>query len=81
MGSIHDVLKDDDVSGVIVGGEYFVGYLTYEGRRQGRQLYACSEGQLHDLAAQSRKEILEDCGLAAREIFPNSDAWRLRILN
>lgn len=81
MGSIHDVLKDDDVRGVIVGGEYFVGCLTYEGRRQGRQLYAASEGQLHALAAQSRKKILEDCGPAARDIYPNSEAWRTRILS
>lgn len=81
MGCIHNVLKDDDVNGVIIGGECAAGCLTYEGRRQGKQLYAGSEGDLHDMAAQYRQEILDGCGLAAREIYPDSDAWRLRILN
>lgn len=81
MGGIHDALKDDDVNGVIIGGECIVGYLTYEGRRQGKQLYAGSEGHLHAMATQYREEIIESCGMAAREIYPDSDAWCLRILN
>lgn len=46
MANIHSVFKDEDVSGDIVGGEYFCGVLFYEGRQQGNQLYAKDENSL-----------------------------------
>ena len=81
MGNIHDVFKDDDVIGTIIGGEYLVGILTYEGRKQGRQLYAKGEAELIKLAETTKEEILKDCGMRAREIYPTASAWRLVILN
>lgn len=32
--NIHDVFKEDDVNGQIIGGAYFVGQLYYQGRSQ-----------------------------------------------
>ena len=47
MGSIHDVFKDDETNGTIVGGDYVCGHLYY-GNRQAlyRQLWAGSEAEL-----------------------------------
>ena len=33
MGNIHDVFKDDETSGIIIGGEYVCGYLYYGERK------------------------------------------------
>ena len=51
MGSVHDVFKDDETSGTIVGGEYVCGHLYY-GERQAlyRQLWAGSETELQQKA-------------------------------
>lgn len=81
MGNIHDVFKDDDVTGIIIGGEYLLGFLTYDGRKQGRQIYAESHAALIKLAEEQKAEILKDCGIVARDIYPKDDAWRLVILN
>lgn len=81
MSNIHDVFKDDDVTGTIIGGEYLTGYLTYDGRKQGRQIYADCEAALIKLAEEQKAEILKDCGIVANVIYPMGDAWRLVILN
>lgn len=81
MGNIHDVFKDDDVTGTIIGGEYLVGILTYDGRKQGGELYAECQGELLRLAEEQKAEILKDCGTVAKVIYSMDDAWRLVILN
>jgi chloramphenicol 3-O-phosphotransferase len=80
MGSIHDAAKEDDVSGVIVGGDYLVGILTYQGRQQGRQLYAANGGELFEKAFHLKREILADCGDAAHLIYETNE-WQLKILS
>ena len=79
MASIHDVLPEYDVSGVIVGGEYAIGWLTYEGRKQGRQLYGDDYIDLKAKAEKMKSEILAECAPVAGAIYPLDSEWRLKI--
>ena len=47
MANIHDVFKDDDVNGVIVGSIMVTGYLWYGDKKANyEQLYAYSDAEL-----------------------------------
>lgn len=81
MASIHDVFKDDCVSGVIVGGDFICAKLCYEGRQQGRMIYAESVERIREMALFIKKELLSDLGeLLAKEVYPDSKAWKLIFL-
>lgn len=67
----------DDVNGTIVGAMLSAGWLTYEGRKQGRTLYAESEDALRRKAAEVKADMLRDD--AAFLIWPDSAAWKLVI--
>lgn len=81
MANIHDIFKEDDTNGIVVGTMYKVGQLYYEDRPQGRQLYATSEAELKDKARRLKQEMLNDCGTVVEYIYPNKQAWILKILD
>ncbi len=70
---------DDEVSGIIIGGEYGIrAALYYDGRRQGGDIFADNEEVAMAVAVERKREALKACGLAVRDIYP-LDAWELRI--
>lgn len=77
--NIHDHLKDDDITGQIVGDMLSVGYLAYEGRKQRNTIYAANEKELKEKADGLRAEIVADMGEVFSMIYP-SDNWRLIIV-
>jgi hypothetical protein len=82
MPNIHDVFKDEDVSGVIVGGDFVCAKLCYEGRQQGRQIYADDVAEALGEAVNLKKELINDLGRdLAKEIYPCDDSWKIVFLN
>lgn len=82
MPNIHDTFKDECVSGVIVGGDFVCAKLCYEGRQQGRQIYAESRERVKEMALFMKKELIADLGeMLAKEIYPNDSAWRVVVFN
>ena len=80
MGNVHDVFKDDETNGTIIGGDYVCGYLYY-GERQAlyRQLWAYSEGELQQKAKEEKQRLLDENKEIARELWPDASLWNLRI--
>lgn len=61
MSNIHDVFKDEDVNGVIVGDVMVTGYLFYGDKKANyNQLYAYSEQELQEKATALKNAMLED---------------------
>lgn len=79
MANIHDVIKDEEANGQIVGRFLSVGYLAYDGRMQRQKIYADSEEELRLKAEGVLASIKSDCGQAFNDIFPKDD-WRLIVL-
>lgn len=81
MGNIHDVFKDDETNGTIVGGEYVCGHLYY-GERKAlyRKLWARSEAELLQKAKEEKRRLLDENKEIARELWPDDSLWHLRIL-
>ena len=82
MGNIHDVFKDDDTNGTIVGGNYVCGYLYY-GEHQAlyRQLWASSESELQQKAKEEKQRLLEENKEIMRVLWPDDKLWHLRIIS
>ena len=80
MANIHDVFKDDETSGTIVGGNCVCGYLYY-GERKAlyRQLWANSDAELQQKANDEKKRLLDENREIARELWPDASLWNLRI--
>jgi hypothetical protein len=71
-------LATDDVRGSIIGGDYLVCRLMYEGREQGK----FSADDLDDAKAKSEQmlaRIKAECGPAYIMIYRDPGAWELRI--
>lgn len=66
------------VDGQIIGGFHIIGHLFYEGRPQGRDLWADDEAELRVKANEAYQQIKDECGQAFEMIYP-ADAWELRI--
>jgi hypothetical protein len=82
MANIHDVFKEEDVSGVIVGGDFICAKLCYEGRQQGGQIYANDVAGALDSAINLKKELIADLGRdLAKEIYPSDESWKIVFLN
>ena len=74
MPGIHEVFKDEDVAGQIVGGFKTVAALFYEGRRQSRNIYADSDGEAISRLEGLRAELLSE----NPHVF-NTSGWEVRI--
>lgn len=68
---------DDDVRGTIVGGDYLVCRLVYDGRTQ-KDFLARTDEEALQMAKHWKSELMTSCGLAAEDIYPD-DKWELRI--
>ena len=80
MSNIHDVFKDEEVNGVIVGGEYVCGYLYYGDKQaNAKQLYAENDTILKEKAEELKTKMLEDNKDIKHWLFPDDSAWNLRI--
>lgn len=80
MGNIHDVFKEDDLNGIIVGGSMITGYLFYGDKKAVyRQLWARSEDELIKKAEEVKVELLEDNKEIKWDLWPDSSKWNLRI--
>lgn len=69
----------DDVSGEIVGGNYGIAWLEYDGRKQGRTFYPINELEAMHLCENEKNRISEECGQAYELIYPKKDAWVVRM--
>jgi len=77
MANIHDVFKEDDVNGFIVGSICVCAQLKYDGRPQGKQIIADNEDQARQIARQQKQAIREDLGQFFNEIYPDDSKWML----
>lgn len=68
----------DDVRGHVIGQFVTVADLFYEGRKQGRTIYAPTEDGAIQAGQALKADIIASCGEGARHIFP-LDAWEIRI--
>lgn len=73
---------DDDVRGVIIGGDFLTGRVFYDGREQRYQaFYADTE---EELIAQAR-EFVEEMKAKFKDspcyLYPDDSKWELRIYN
>lgn len=65
----------DDVCGRIVGGDYGLAFITYEGRKQGSTVYPKNEAEARDKCMDILQEIKHECGDSFSEIYPKS-SWK-----
>lgn len=80
MSNIHDVFKDEDVNGVIVGDVMVTGYLFYGDKKANyNQLYAYSEQELQAKATALKNEMLEENKDIIWHLWPDASKWSLRI--
>jgi hypothetical protein len=80
MANIHDVFKDDDVNGVIIGSVMVTGYLWYGDKKANyRQLYAYSDAELQEKAIALKNEMLEENKDIIWHLWPDASKWSLRI--
>jgi hypothetical protein len=80
MANIHDVFKDDDESGVIVGSIMVTGYLWYGDKKaSSKQLYAYSYAELKEKAIALKNEMLEENKDIIVYLWPDASKWSLRI--
>lgn len=68
--NIHDVFKEDDVNGQIIGGAYFVG-----------QLYAVTEESLLQKAKELKEQYMREDREYDLRIFRNDNDWQFKIFN
>ena len=71
---------EDEVRGVIVGGDHIIGRLHYDGRPQGQQFAGRSDAEVIEKGKSLLSEINKECGKAYQMIYPNAaTAWEIRI--
>lgn len=82
MANIHDVFKEEDVSGTIVGGDFICAKLCYEGRQQGSKIYADDVADALGKAVELKKGLIADLGRdLAKETYPDDESWKIVFLN
>ena len=77
MGNIHDPFKDEDVNGVIIGGDYVCGKLEYDGRQQGGQIYALDRDGVKEIALMMKEKLRYELGFSFSDIYPDDSKWRV----
>jgi hypothetical protein len=66
----------DDVNGIIIGGDYGMCWVTYEGRKQGNTCYPENEVQADNMCHDIIEGIKTECGTAFSLIYPNTFGWK-----
>ena len=75
MGMVK-MIKYDDVNGQIIGGDYGLCWVTYEGRKQGSTGFPTNEIEAERFCLGVVERIKIDCGEHFGTIFPNKDGWK-----
>lgn len=66
--------RDESVNGYIVGGDYGICWVTYEGRQQGPRMYPRNKLEALSLCENYITNVKKDCGEVFNLIYPNQ-AW------
>lgn len=69
----------DDVCGQIIGSPYVCGILVYRGRQQGPTFYSCSDDEIVEAAKKYKQDLFNQIGVVWPEIYPETNAWEVRI--
>lgn len=81
MSNIHDVFKDEDVNGIIIGDIMVCGYLFYGDKKaHSKQLYGYSEQEVVNKGTQLKLDMLEENKVIWRDLWPDSSKWSVRIM-
>lgn len=70
IGTIYD-----DVNGQVIGGDYGIAWVTYDGRQQGGKIYPETRLEADLLLNEIIQGIKEDCGRVFAEIYP-AEKWK-----
>lgn len=65
---------DDEVNGVIVGGDFGMCWVTYDGRKQGKTCYPRNEAEAYSMCNEIKDRINRECWQVFKDIFP-LDSW------
>ena len=65
----------DDVSGQIVGGNYVMAWITYDGRKQGKTVYPKNLSEGDSLLSEMLNEMKKDHGDNFKTIWPEQK-WK-----
>ena len=65
------MIKYDDVNGQIIGGDYGLCWVTYEGRKQGATGFPTNEVEAESFCQRVVERIKIDCGEHYGAIYPN----------
>lgn len=69
---------DESVNGQIVGTQYAIGAIYYNGRKQGSTIYGETQGDLMANCKAKIAMIKVDCGDAFIHIYPK-DSWEIKV--
>ena len=66
----------DDVAGQIIGGDYGQCWVTYEGRKQGKTMYADNYPDADVLCMGVVNRLQDDLGDNFYIVYPNKNGWK-----
>ena len=66
----------DDINGQVVGGDYGQCWVTYEGRKQGKTMYANDYPEADAACWTVINRLQNELGENFRSIFPNDKGWK-----
>lgn len=69
----------EDVRGIIIGGNYVHASLFYDGRQQGRDVYADSEAEAIEKCKAMRDERIKEFGGHPCYLYQQPELWEVRI--
>ena len=70
----------DDVNGQIIGGDYVAAWVSYEGRKQGRTIYAENQKQAEQMLTRIVLDIQDELGDSFKLIYPKKE-WDFNYSN
>lgn len=70
----------DDVNGQIIGGDYVIAWVSYEGRKQGRTIYAENQKQAEQELTRIVLDMQDEFGDSFRLIYPKKE-WAFNYSN
>jgi hypothetical protein len=80
MANIHDVVKEDDVNGNIVGDVMLIGALFYGDKKASyKSFYATTQDELESMANSLKQSMLDENKEIKSFLWPDDTLWNLRI--
>lgn len=65
--------------GNIVGGDTKIGTVHYHGRQQGGQVFGSDDDDIIERLKFQRDTLIGETGAAKEYIYPDDEAWEIRI--